>query len=257
MTDNTDIMPEYPAAHTTEQFVENLAEVGQKIDEAAAGSGRSGDDIRLISVSKTVPEDRIRLAIGAGATLLGENKVQEANRKAQNLADIAGVRWAVIGNLQTNKAKYVARFASEFHALDRLNLAQTLQRRLEIEDRTLDVYVQVNTSGEDSKFGLDPAEAAEFIEQLPQFDRLNIIGFMTLAVFSADESRVRECFATLRGLRDRICAAAPGGLQPEGLSMGMSGDYQAAIGEGATTVRVGQAIFGARDVPDSHYWPQR
>lgn len=245
----------YPTAHTTAEFAANLTDVRAKIDAAAARAGRSGSDVRLLPVSKTVPEERIRLAVAAGATLLGENKVQEAQRKSQNLADIDELKWAVIGNLQTNKAKYVARFASEFHALDRIRVAEALQRRLEAEDRTLTVYVQVNTSAEDSKFGLVPDETEAFVAQLPRFDRLHVVGLMTLAVFSADQDRVRGCFQVLRQLRDRICQSAPGGIRPELLSMGMSGDYQTAIEEGATTVRVGQAIFGARTTPDSHYWP--
>lgn len=245
----------YPTAHTTAEFAANLADVRAKIDAAAGQAGRSGDEVRLLPVSKTVPEERIRLAVTAGATLLGENKVQEALRKSQNLADIDELKWAVIGNLQTNKAKYVARFASEFQALDRIRVAEALQRRLEIEDRTLTVYVQVNTSAEDSKFGLVPDETEDFIGQLAQFDRLHVVGLMTLAVFSADQERVRGCFQMLRQLRDRICQTAPGGISPELLSMGMSGDFQTAIEEGATTVRVGQAIFGARATPDSHYWP--
>src|SRR5699024_2186427 len=193
---------------TTEEFAANLADVQTHIDEAAVQAGRSGDDVRLLPVSKTVPEQRIRLAVAAGATLLGENKVQEAQRKAQNLADIPELRWAVIGNLQTNTARDVARFADEFHALDRIRVAEALQRRLDIEDRTLDVYVQVNTSGEASKFGLSPTDTQDFISRLPQFDRLNVVGLMTLAVFSSDHQRVRGCFQLLRDLRDRICAEA-------------------------------------------------
>ncbi|WP_166998412.1 YggS family pyridoxal phosphate-dependent enzyme [Paramicrobacterium fandaimingii] len=256
MTDQPDaISSAYPTAETTEQFAANISEVRARIDAAARAAGRAPEDVRLLPVSKTVPEERVRLAVAAGATLLGENKVQEALRKSENLADIDELDWAVIGHLQTNKAKYVARFAAEFHALDSIRLAESLQRRLDLEDRTLDVYVQVNTSGEESKFGLEPADAEEFVRQLPTFDRLNIAGFMTLAVFSAEETRVRRCFTVLRELRDRVCDEAPGGLHPEGLSMGMSGDFEAAIDEGATTVRVGQAIFGSRALPDSYYWP--
>lgn len=256
MSDDAEVTaPAYPTAETTEQFAENIRDVRQRIDAAARRAGRDPEDVRLLPVSKTVPEERLRLAIKAGATFLGENKVQEALRKSENLADIPDLRWAVIGHLQTNKAKFVARFASEFHALDRLKAAEALQRRLEIEDRTLDVYVQVNTSAEESKFGLDPDAVDGFVAQLPPFDRLNVVGFMTLAIFSSDEERVRSCFQTLRSLRDRVCDLAPGGLRPEKLSMGMSGDYEAAVEEGATTVRVGQAIFGSRSVPDSYYWP--
>ncbi|SEC59594.1 hypothetical protein SAMN04489806_3309 [Paramicrobacterium humi] len=245
----------YPTATSTEEFAANIAAVRARIGAAATRSGRDAGEVRLLPVSKTVPEERLRLAVAAGATFLGENKVQEAQRKAESLADIPDLKWAVIGHLQTNKAKYVARFAAEFQALDSIRVAEALQRRLEIEDRTLDVYVQVNTSEEDSKFGLPPEQTASFIAQLPAFDRVRVKGLMTLAVFSDDLDRVRHCFVLLRTLRDQLRQAAPDSVDLTGLSMGMSGDFETAVEEGATTVRVGQAIFGSRALPDSYYWP--
>lgn len=203
-------------------------------------------------MSKTVPDEVIRFAAAAGCTEFGENKVQEAKRKAHDLADL-GVGWAVIGHLQTNKAKDVATFASEFQALDSLRLAEGLDRRLEPFDRVLPVYVQVNSSGEESKFGLRPQELLPFLEQVAGLERLEVHGLMTLALNASDESQVRRCFVTLRELRD--VAVAEGLLGDGGLSMGMSGDFEWAVEEGSTVVRVGQAIFGARPVPDSHYWP--
>jgi hypothetical protein len=130
-----------------------------------------------------------------------------------------------------------------------------LQRRLEIEDRTLDVYVQVNSSGEANKYGLDPTDILPFVRELPAFDRLRVKGLMTLAVFSADESRVRGCFRLMRFLQNILRDRAPHGVRFDGLSMGMSSDFEIAVEEGATLLRVGQAIFGPRSVPDSHYWP--
>jgi len=242
-------------AETLEDFKANLTAVRARIAAAEAAAGRPTGSVRLLPVSKTVPEERLRIAIAAGMDFLGENKVQEAARKAENLADIPGLKFSVIGHLQTNKAKYVARFAHEFQALDNLRQATALQRRLEAEDRTLDVFVQVNTSAEESKFGLEPAATAGFLKQLPAFDRLQVKGLMTLAVFSADTARVRTCFVTLRELRERLAQDLPEGIALEELSMGMSGDFELAIAEGATVVRVGQAIFGARALPDSHYWP--
>ncbi len=190
----------------------------------------------------------------AGYCEFGENKVQEAQRKHDNLADL-DVAWSIIGHLQTNKAKNVAAFATEFQALDRLRVARILDQRLQAAGRGLDVYVQVNTSGEDSKYGLPPEETLDFLRQLPRFTALRVRGLMTLAVFSTDANRVRPCFARLSKLRDRVREADPDLIGPGGLSMGMSGDYETAIEEGATVIRVGQAIFGARPVPDSHYWP--
>jgi pyridoxal phosphate enzyme (YggS family) len=207
-------------------------------------------------VSKTQPEASVRLAHAAGCRLLGENKPQEAYGKWQATQDLADLRWSVIGHLQTNKAKLVARFASEFQALDSLRVAEALERRLQAEGRALDVFVQVNTSGEASKYGLPPGEVAAFLRALPTFPALRVRGLMTLALFSSEAERVRRCFVLLRTLRERLCQEAPAGIVLDELSMGMSGDFEIAIEEGATVVRVGQAIFGARALPDSHYWPQ-
>jgi pyridoxal phosphate enzyme (YggS family) len=152
----------------------------------------------------------------------------------------------VIGHLQTNKAKLVARLATEFQALDSLRLAQALDRHLQAEGRSLDVFVQVNTSGEASKYGLAPDDVAAFLRELPAFAALRVRGLMTLAVLSGDADRVRPCFARLRQLRERLRQDAPAGISLDELSMGMSGDFEIAIQEGATVVRVGQAIYGAR-----------
>lgn len=242
-------------ANTLNDLRHNLAAVRERIAAACHRAGRDPGTVRLLPVSKTVDEARLRLAYQAGCRELGENKVQEARSKARAMADLAELRWSVIGHLQTNKAKYVARFASEFQALDRLRVAEALDRRLEHEDRTLDVLVQVNTSGETSKYGLAPADVEAFMRQLPHYPRLRINGLMTLAVFSSDAARVRPCFVRLRELRDRLRETAPTAIGLNTLSMGMSGDFELAIEEGATVVRVGQAIFGARALPDSHYWP--
>jgi len=245
----------WPTAHSVEDFRRNLAAVHRRIADACSRAGRDPSDVRLLPVSKTVPEERIRLAYAAGCRDLGENKVQEAQRKAEAMVDLADLRWSVIGHLQTNKAKVVARFASEFQALDSLRVAEALDRRLQAEGRALDVFVQVNTSGEASKFGLPPSEVAGFVRALPGFSTLRVRGLMTLALLSADPARVRPCFVLLRELRDRLRQEAPAGIGMDELSMGMSGDFELAIEEGATVVRVGQAIFGARATPDSHYWP--
>lgn len=243
-----------PDGAALENVRANLHAVRERIATACRRAGRHPPEVRLLPVSKTVDERRIRLAHAAGCGAFGENKVQEACAKAGAMADL-GIRWSVIGHLQTNKAKYVARFAVEFQALDSLKVAEALDRRLQKEGRGLDVLIQVDSSGEASKYGLAPEEVCEFLRQLPAFAALKVRGLMTLAVFSAEQARVRACFRLMRTLRDRLRQAVPDGVALDELSMGMSGDFEIAVEEGATIVRIGQAIFGPRTVPDSYYWP--
>ncbi|MEW2459486.1 YggS family pyridoxal phosphate-dependent enzyme [Microbacterium sp. K41] len=245
----------YPTATTVADFRANVAAVRARIDAAADRAGRDAASVRLLPVSKTVPTERVRIAIDSGLRLLGENKVQEAVRKHRETEDL-DVSWAIIGHLQTNKARDVAAFAHEFQALDRLRVAEALDRRLQAAGRGLDVFVQVNTSAEDSKFGMPPAELSGFLKALPVYSSLRVRGLMTLAILTPDETRVRACFRVLRELRDRARADDPDLIGDGELSMGMSGDYEIAVEEGATCVRVGQAIFGARALPDSYYWPE-
>lgn len=233
----------------------NLDAIRARIDAACRAAGRDPGEVRLLPVSKTVDEARLRQAHAIGIREFGENKVQEAMGKWEAMADLPDLRWVLIGHLQTNKAKYAARFASEFQALDSLRVAEALDAQLQKQGRALGVLVQVNTSGEATKFGLVPEEVSGFVRQLPAFASLRVRGLMTLALFSDDEARVRPCFVRLRELRERLRQEAPEGIAMDELSMGMSGDFELAIAEGATTVRVGTAIFGSRATPDSAYWP--
>lgn len=242
-------------AVTTQTISANIADIRTRIDKACKRASRDPSEVRLLPVSKTKGNDVLRMAYDAGCRELGENKVQEAGNKAEALSDLTDLRWSLIGHLQKNKAKYVARFAHEFQALDSLRVAKALDRRLQTEGREMDVYVQINSSGEEQKFGVAPEDALDFVRQLPQFNALHVRGLMTLAVFSDDTERVRECFVRMRTLRQQLRQDAPEGISLNELSMGMSGDFETAIEEGATIVRVGQAIFGARNTPDSHYWP--
>lgn len=241
-------------AAETARITANLDHVRGRIAEVCVRSGRLGADIRLLPVTKTLSAERVRCAFAAGLREFGENKVQEARCKAEGLSDLA-IRWSVIGHLQTNKCKYVARFASEFQALDSLEVARTLEHRLQREGRGLDVLVQVNTSGEPSKFGLAPEDVVLFTRELPAFSALRVRGLMTLAVFAPDAARVRMCFRVLADLRDYLRQSGPPQLNFDELSMGMSSDFELAVEEGATIVRVGQAIFGPRSTPDAAYWP--
>lgn len=247
----------YKTAENIEEIRANLSDISQRIKQACQRSNRDPSEVRLLPVSKTVDEKRIRMAYEIGCRELGENKVQEAHGKWQDMQDLKDLKWAIIGHLQTNKAKFVAKFASEFQALDNLRVAAELDKRLQAEGRSLDVFVQVNTSNEQSKFGLDPADVLEFAKQLPAYSSLKVRGLMTLALFSSDQEHVRPCFKILHGLRDKLRQDAPQGAAFAELSMGMSGDFEWAIEEGATTVRIGQAIFGSRNLPDTYYWPDK
>lgn len=233
------------------RFSENLHELQEKILVCAQRSSRQLQEVRLLPVTKTVPAHILRFGFAAGFTTFGENKVQEALQKQEILSDL-DVDWTIIGHLQSNKARHLIRFASEFHALDSLKLAHELNRRLTASNRELKVYIQVNTSGEQSKYGLQPDELLPFIEQLHEYPQLKPQGLMTLAVFDPDRVRVRECFRRLRLLRDSAISIHE---EIKELSMGMSGDFEIAIEEGATVVRIGQAIFGLRPSGSAVYWP--
>lgn len=227
-------------------------EACSRVETACRAAGRNPADVVILPVSKTFTPEVIRMAVALGLHRFGENKVQEIKSKAEPLADCA-IDWVMIGHLQTNKAKEVARLASEVQSLDRQELAATLHKHLHSEGRTLDVLVQVKTSNEETKYGMEPEQLPRFLNELRAFDTLRVCGLMTLAVHSDDPAEVRACFRRLRQLRDR--AIAEGHNIPR-LSMGMSGDFPLAIAEGATEVRIGTAIFGARPFPDSYYWPE-
>lgn len=235
-----------PDPQEVRRVTEGLAAVRARIEAAARTAGRDPAGVRLLAVTKTVSPARLRAAHAAGVRQMGENKVQEARGKAEALADL-GIHWVLIGHVQTNKARDAALVAQEVQSLDSLRLAQALDRRLQAAGRGLDVYVQVNTSGEDSKFGLPPEQVADFLARLPAYQSLRVRGLMTLAARSQDTGRVRACFDLLRELRD---AGRQAGTVGDGLlSMGMSGDLEEAVMAGSTCVRVGQAIFGARPAP--------
>jgi len=220
---------------------ENLASIRTRIEAAARRAGREPDEVRLLPVTKTHPVEVLEEAYAAGLRLFGENRAQEAAEKAEHFADRADVGWAMIGHLQSNKAGLVAGFATELHSLDSVKLANALARQLHDSGRTLDVFIQVNSSGEPQKFGLEPDAVEEFATEVARLSVLRVRGLMTLAVFSDDQAAVGACFERMAGLSERL-----GDLVGHELSMGMSGDFELAIGYGATTVRVGQALFGPR-----------
>lgn len=212
---------------------------------ACARVGRDPSEVTLLPVSKTFDDAAIREAIALGFHRFGENRTQEIAQKAPLLAD-CNIQWVVIGQLQTNKAKDVARLAHELQSLDRLELAEALDRRLQGEGRSIDVLVQVKTSPEESKSGLESSELISFLRELTRFDTLRVQGLMTMAELTQDSLAVRACFAKLRQLRDQAQQEAIAGISLQRLSMGMSGDFELAIEEGSTEIRVGSAIFGSR-----------
>lgn len=227
-----------------------LAQIQQRIADACARAGRAPGSVVLLPVSKTFDVDAIREAMALGLNRFGENKTQEIRQKAAALAG-QGLEWVLIGHLQTNKSKDAARDATEVQSLDRPDLAEALHRRLLNEGRTLDVLVQVKTSTEPSKFGMAAEDVPAFLRRIAtEFPTLKVKGLMTLAVNSPDPEAVRACFSALRQLRNRLRDEDIAGISLDRLSMGMSGDFELAIEEGSTEVRIGTAIFGARTYPD-------
>jgi hypothetical protein len=230
----------------TNTLASRLTQVQTRIRNAAERAGRNPDSVTLLPVSKTFGPEVIREALAAGLHRFGENKVQEIRSKYEALAD-TNIQWVLIGHLQTNKAKDVARIVSEIQSLDRLELAVALDRRLQQEGRAIDVLVQVKTSDEPGKFGLPPEELPALLKSIARhMPTLRVKGLMTLAANTHDTQVVRACFRSLRELRDQVQQEGIDGIDLSRLSMGMSGDYEIAIEEGSTEVRLGSAIFGER-----------
>ena len=234
---------------------ENLAAVEARIKTACTRVGRDPSEVRLLPVSKNQGMELIVEAYEAGIRLLGENRVQEAAEKAKYFADHPDLRWAIIGHLQTNKARQVAAIASEFHALSNIKQAAVLEAALDDQGRRLDVFLQVNSSDEPQKWGLPPDEVEPFAIALKAYGALRVRGLMTLAVLSDDQREVAACFERMRDLQRRLQGRDDVAGSYDELSMGMSGDLELAIEYGATTVRVGQAIFGPRPSPDDYWSP--
>jgi pyridoxal phosphate enzyme (YggS family) len=232
-----------------------LASVRERIGIAARESGREPADVRLLLATKTVPAERILVALRAGYTLIGENRVQELTEKADGLAAVPHEAH-FIGHLQKNKINQVLRHASCVQSIDSVELAEQVAARVPEDRAPLEVLVQVNTSAEESKYGCDPTEALSLSRHVGSLQQLRLRGFMTIGLFSDDMVAVRASYRRLREVRDDVLAtAAPGTTDAHELSMGMSGDLELAIAEGATMVRVGTAVFGVRPTSDAYYWP--
>lgn len=239
----------------SELILINLQTVHKRIRVACERSHRNPSDIRLLLATKTVDSDRILFALAQGENLVGENKVQELKQKGSAIAKLRP-QVHFIGHLQTNKIKEVITWATCIESIDRLKLAKKLHKRLVSEKKTMEVYIQVNTSYEESKFGIAPQKALELIRQVAKFDTLKIRGLMTIGLFSADSEKVRKCYKLLKNIQEQAQNLDLANVKIRELSMGMSGDLEIAIEEGATIVRVGTAIFGERMYPDSYYWDE-
>lgn len=224
-------------------IAENLKCVQDRIARAAQRSGRPADAVKLIVVTKTWPADIVQQIVDAGTGILGESRVQEAQHK---ITEVTGtVSWHLIGHLQRNKVKQALPLFDLIHSVDTLRLAKEISRWAVRRNTPVRVLVQVNTSGEASKFGVSPNAALDLVEQVDDLQGVSVAGLMTIGAFSPDPETVRPNFVLLRQVRDRIASHKP---HVSALSMGMTGDFEVAIEEGATMVRVGTAIFGQRAV---------
>jgi pyridoxal phosphate enzyme (YggS family) len=228
-------------------FCENLQVVRSRIVEAAGRAGRDPGDVRLMAVTKTFPSEYIEVARQAGLTLFGENRVQEAQEKYRPLLDASELELHLIGHLQRNKAKIVASLFRCVQSIDKLQTAEALDRHCQELGKNVDILLELNTSGEQSKFGFAEAEELwRVCGQIARLPQLRIHGVMTVGPFTSDQDRVRRAFASLRECLDGLRSRYPE-LPLDTLSMGMSGDFEIAIEEGADLIRLGTVLFGPRD----------
>jgi pyridoxal phosphate enzyme (YggS family) len=223
-------------------IAENVARIRGRIAKAAERAGRSAHDIRLVAVSKVVDVERVRQALAAGITDIGENYVQEAAAKRPGVG--GGARWHMIGHLQRNKAGQAVQLFDMIQTVDSQRLAEAIGRRAEAAGRTMPVLLQVNTSGEESKSGVDPAAAEGLLDQVAQLPGLQVEGLMTIGRWDPDPERARPEFRLLAELAQRL--EQHSGLTMKWLSMGMSHDFEVAIEEGSNLIRVGTGVFGPR-----------
>ena len=226
---------------------ENVAQILQNISSICAKLGRDPKSVTLIGVTKTADVSKIKEAIDAGIAHIGENKVQEGQNKFPSLEQLTGkkVTKHLIGHLQTNKAKHALKFFDLIQSVDSFKLAEEIDKQAEKLGRSADILVQIKTSGEEQKFGAGPSEALELIEQISQLKNIRILGLMTMAPFTEDETQIRPCFQALREIRDQAQKKFAGQekVQMKYLSMGMTDDYKIALEEGSNMVRIGRAIF--------------
>ena len=224
---------------------DNFEEVEKKIQAACDRSGRRREDITLIAVSKTKPVDMLKEAYDFGTRIFGENKVQEITEKYDALP--RDISWHMIGHLQRNKVKYIIDKVDYIHSVDSVRLAETIEKEAAKHNLTVKILVEVNVAGEESKFGLSPEEVLPFIEEISEFSHIQVCGLMTIAPFVENPEENRPYFSRLRKLSVDIDSKKVNNVNMSMLSMGMTNDYEVAIEEGATMVRIGTGLFGARN----------
>ena len=224
---------------------ENLKFVENEIQEACRRAGRRRDEVTLIAVSKTKPVSVLKEAYDLGVRVFGENKVQELMDKYEELPK--DIHWHMIGHLQRNKVKYIIAKVDLIHSVDSVRLAETIEKEAARKNLTVNILIEVNVAGEESKFGVSPEELPEFVEQIAGLTHIRVQGLMTIAPFVEDSEANRRIFEDLRKLSVDIAEKNVDNITMRILSMGMTNDYSVAIEEGATMVRVGTGIFGARN----------
>jgi pyridoxal phosphate enzyme (YggS family) len=233
-------------------IAENIIQIQERIAAAAIRSGRSHQEITLMAVSKTFPAESIREAYAAGLRMFGENRVQEFSSKIERLRDLRDAEWHLIGHLQSNKTAKAAELFDAIDSLDSMRVAEKLNASVASATRKLRVLIEINVGGEKAKSGLSPDsnELDQILQVAPRWENLEIQGLMTVPPYTEDPEGARQYFRQLRHLRDKIAARNLPQIGMEVLSMGMSHDFEVAIEEGATCVRVGTAIFGTRQKPE-------
>jgi hypothetical protein len=223
---------------------DNIKKIRDNITEAALKAGRNASDVRLMAVTKTVDDERIMEAIEADVSIIGENYVQEARRKIEKMGK--NVEWHMIGHLQSKKSKDAVRLFDMIHSIDRIKLARELDKRSKMAERITKILIEVNISGEETKSGVRKEDAITLVKDISTLENLSIQGLMTMPPWFDDPEDARPYFVALRETRDRIIEENIPNVEMRELSMGMSGDYQVAVEEGATIVRIGTSIFGER-----------
>ncbi|MDP2945492.1 MAG: YggS family pyridoxal phosphate-dependent enzyme [Atribacterota bacterium] len=225
-----------------ETIKNNLEIINEKIKKAALKANRNPEEIKLVAVTKTATIEQIKEAINAGVKIIGENKVQEAKEKYQILT--ADTEWHLVGHLQTNKVKYAIEIFDCIQTVDSIKLAKEIDKRSLQFGKTTNVLVEVNVSGEESKYGIKPEEVEPFLKEISEFSRIRVRGLMTIAPIEEDKEEVRPYFRKLRELSKEIKSKNIKNVKMDYLSMGMTDDFEVAIEEGANMVRIGRGIFG-------------